>query len=60
LEDYTIIRHATLILLRGLTEEAWSRRGIDNDSESSARAWAYIIAGHELHHMNVIKEKYLN
>jgi hypothetical protein len=60
LEDYTIIRHATLTLLRGLTEEAWSRRGIVNDSESSARAWAYIIAGHELHHMNVIKEKYLN
>jgi hypothetical protein len=60
LEDYTVVRRATLTLFRGISEEAWSRRGIVNDSESSARAWAYIIAGHELHHMNVIKEKYLN
>jgi hypothetical protein len=60
LEDYTVVRRATLTLLRGLSEEAWSRRGIVNNSESSAMAWAYIIAGHELHHINVIKEKYLN
>ncbi|MDQ0192827.1 DinB family protein [Paenibacillus wynnii] len=60
LEDYTAVRRATLTLLRGLSEEAWSRRGIVNDSESSAKAWAYIISGHEIHHMNVIKEKYLN
>jgi hypothetical protein len=60
LEDYTVVRRSTLTLLRGLSEEAWSRKGIVNDSESSARAWAYIIAGHELHHINVIKEKYLN
>ena len=60
LEDYTVVRRATLSLLPGLSEEAWSRRGVVKDSESSAKAWAYIIAGHELHHMNVIKEKYLN
>jgi hypothetical protein len=60
LEDYTVVRRATITLLRGLSKEAWSRRGIVNESESSAKAWAYIIAGHELHHMKVIKEKYLN
>lgn len=60
LEDYTVVRQATLTLLRGLSEEAWSRSGVVNGSESSAAAWAYIIAGHELHHMNVIHEKYLN
>jgi hypothetical protein len=59
LEDYTVVRRATLTLLRGLSEEACSRRGIVSDCESSAIAWAYIIAGHELHHMNIIKEKYL-
>lgn len=60
IEDYTAVRRATLTLLRGLSKEAWSKIGIVNDSESSVQAWAYIIAGHELHHMNVIKEKYLN
>lgn len=59
IEDYTAVRRATLTLLRGLSTEAWSRRGIVNDSESSVRAWAYIIAGHEMHHMNIIKDKYL-
>ncbi len=60
LEDYMVVCFFFLTLLRGLAEEAWSRRGIVNNSESSALAWAYILAGHELHHMNVIKEKYLN
>ncbi|MCQ6561266.1 DinB family protein [Paenibacillus mendelii] len=60
LEEYTVVRRATLTLLRGLSEEAWSRSGVVNGSESSAAAWAYIIAGHELHHMNVIHDKYLN
>lgn len=59
LEEYTAVRRATLTLLKGLSEEAWDRRGIVSDSESSARAWAYILAGHEIHHMNVIKDKYL-
>ena len=58
LEDYKAVRKATLTLLQGLSEEAWSRRGVVNGSMSSARAIAYIIAGHEIHHMNMIKELY--
>ncbi|MCU6795511.1 DinB family protein [Paenibacillus sp. WQ 127069] len=60
LEDYAVVRQATLTLLRGLSEDAWARRGIVNGNESSTKAWAYIIAGHELHHMNTVKERYLN
>ncbi|MCL6603183.1 MAG: DinB family protein [Paenibacillus sp.] len=60
LEDYAAVRRATLTLFRGLSDEAWSRRGCVNDSESSAKAWAYIIIGHEIHHMNVINERYLD
>lgn len=59
-EEYKAVRQGTLYLLRALTDEAWSRRGIVNDRESSVRAWAYIIAGHELHHLNVAREKYLH
>ncbi|WP_409344311.1 DinB family protein [Paenibacillus sp. MBLB4367] len=59
IEDYTAVRRSTLTLLRGLQEEAWSRMGVANNSELSARALAYIIAGHELHHLNVVKERYL-
>jgi hypothetical protein len=59
IEDYTAVRHATLTLLRGLSEEAWLRVGIANGGRLSARALAYIIAGHEMHHLQVIQNKYL-
>ncbi|AJY75406.1 DinB family protein [Paenibacillus beijingensis] len=59
LQDYAAVRRATLTLLRGIPEEAWLRTGTVSDRNCSARALAYIIAGHELHHLNVIREKYL-
>ena len=58
LEDFTMVRRSTLTLLRGLQEEAWMSRGIVNDHYFSVRALAYIIAGHELYHVKLIKEKY--
>lgn len=58
-EDYKSVRQATYTLLRGLRASDWLRIGQANESEISARAIAYVIAGHELHHMNVIREKYL-
>ena len=60
LEDYAAVRAATLTLLRSLSEDAWSRMGIVSGNDTSARALAYVIAGHELHHLNVIKERYLS
>jgi hypothetical protein len=35
------------------------RTGIANGKEISVRALGYIIPGHELHHIGVIKERYL-
>ncbi len=60
LEGFTIVRQATLSLLAGLSEEAWSRSGKANDNRVTATALAYIIAGHELHHNKIIKERYLS
>lgn len=59
IEDYAAVRHATLTLLRGLSKEAWLRIGVANGGDLSARALAYIIAGHEMHHLQVIQNKYL-
>ncbi|MFK7691524.1 DinB family protein [Paenibacillus sp. HJGM_3] len=58
-EEYTVVRRATLLLLKGLPEEAWSRAGSANNSVLTTRALAYIIAGHERHHMRILKERYL-
>lgn len=57
--EFDYVRRATLSLFRHLDAEAWLRRGTANDREVSVRALAYILAGHEAHHVNVLKERYL-
>ncbi|HEV7857060.1 MAG TPA: DinB family protein [Pyrinomonadaceae bacterium] len=57
--EFDSVRRSNIFLFKHLTEEAWTRRGIANDSEASVRALAYIIAGHELHHMDILRHKYL-
>lgn len=58
LEEFTTVRHATLALFRTLSDEAWQRRGTASNSPISVRALAYIIAGHELHHMADFRQRY--
>lgn len=58
IEDYAAVRRSTLTLLHGLSEEAWTRQGTVNNGAASARAIAYILAGHERHHVNVLHDKY--
>lgn len=53
------LRRSNLYLFRHLDEEAWQRRGIANDGEISVRALAYSMAGHELHHMEILRTRYL-
>jgi len=58
LEEFTSVRQATLSLFRALDEAAWTRRGVASNNEVTVRALAYIIAGHELHHRRIFREKY--
>jgi uncharacterized damage-inducible protein DinB len=53
------VRHATLHLARSLDDEALSRRGTASDLPISARALFWIIAGHERHHLGILRERYL-
>jgi uncharacterized damage-inducible protein DinB len=57
-QQYTALRVSTFLLLEQLPEQAWKRTGISNQKSISVRALAYIIAGHERHHMRVITERY--
>jgi uncharacterized damage-inducible protein DinB len=60
MEEYDYVRKSTIALFKNLPEEAFTRSGIADDKQVSVRALVYHIAGHELHHLNIIKEKYLN
>lgn len=57
--EFAAVRDATLALVQGLTAEALLRRGTASGKEISARALAWIIAGHEAHHIRVLGERYI-
>ncbi len=57
--EFAAVRDASVALLQGLDAEALARRGTASSKPISARALAYIIAGHEKHHLGVIRERYL-
>ncbi len=57
-EEFELVRRSTLALFQHLSADAWTRRGTANNAEISVRALAYIIAGHELHHLRVLESRY--
>ncbi len=59
LEELVAVRKSTVSLLRGLSKDTWENRGFANNGEFTVLALAYIIAGHELHHLKLIKERYM-
>lgn len=58
-DEFESVRKSTLFFFRHLDAEAWMRRGVASESEVSVRALAYIIAGHELHHRGILRDRYL-
>ncbi len=53
------IRRASIHLFANLDAESMGFRGIANGAEVSVRALAFITAGHENHHLNLIRTRYL-
>jgi len=60
-EEYEAVRKSTIALFNGLPEDAFMRigKGTGTFNNASVRALAYHIAGHEMHHFNLIRELYL-
>jgi hypothetical protein len=56
--ELTAVRRATISLFRNLTDAELGRRVVANGVPVSARALAWIIAGHELHHATLLRERY--
>jgi hypothetical protein len=58
LAELRCLRQSTLFLFRGLDDSAGLRRGVANGQPMSTRAAAYVIAGHERHHLEVLRTRY--
>jgi len=59
LDEFTFVRHSTIAFFNSLDDAALLRSGIADGKRARVRALAYHIAGHELRHINIIKERYL-
>jgi hypothetical protein len=57
--EYKAIRAATIALFSSFTEDMLKCIGTASGSPMSTRAAGFIIIGHETHHCNIIKERYL-
>lgn len=58
-EEFTHVRRATISLYNHMTDQALVSLGEASGSNLSPRAAAFIIAGHERHHVRIIEERYL-
>jgi hypothetical protein len=59
LKEHTHVRQSSLSLFENITEDMALRKGLANGKEISVRALGFIIAGHALHHVNTIRDRYL-
>ena len=58
-DELAAVRQATIAMLEGFPADAWGRWGTASEKSVTVRALAWIIAGHERHHMSIIRERYL-
>jgi hypothetical protein len=57
-DEWRIVRAATMALFDGLDSAALARRGVANGHEVSVRALAWLAVGHAEHHLDVLSERY--
>lgn len=58
LDEFRLVRAASIALFASLDPEALPRRGEANGHPISVRALAWIIAGHSRHHETLLRERY--
>lgn len=57
-EQYALVRRANIVMFRNLPPDAWTRRGTASNNPVTVRALAYMMVGHERHHLRVLHERY--
>ena len=59
IEEFDLQRRSNMLMLKNIPDDRAEWIGIANDKQISVRALCYILAGHFIHHMNIIKTRYL-
>ena len=58
LEEFEATRRSNILLFRSFTEEMLLRKGICFGKEMSVLALGFVLAGHQEHHVRIVRERY--
>ena len=58
-EEFRAVRASTIAFFRNLPADAWMRSGTASGNPFTVRALAYLAAGHVVHHLAIVRERYL-
>lgn len=59
LNEFEFVRKSTDLLLQSFTEDQLQQSGTTNNEPNTAKALSFLVYGHILHHIKVLKERYL-
>lgn len=59
-QEYSLVREATIALFASFAEEVLDNNGKANSVNFTPRILGWVLVGHDMHHLNVLKERYLN
>ena len=59
IDEYQAVRRSTLALFSSLDDNTLIRKGTASGSKISVAALGFIIMGHQRHHRDIIRERYL-
>lgn len=58
IEEFAALRKANLYLFRSLNDDELNRKGTASSREINVKSILFIIAGHVIHHVSILKERY--
>lgn len=59
LNEMKVVRESSIALFKSFSDEVFQRIGVASNNKMSVRALGYLFSGHQLHHLNIVKERYL-
>jgi uncharacterized damage-inducible protein DinB len=59
LDEFEAVRRASVLLFAAMNATEWMRSGVASSNVMTVRALAWVTAGHELHHVGIVKSRYL-
>ena len=59
ISEFIAVRDSSISFLKSISDESLKNVGVASNQNTSARAAAFTITGHEIWHLEIMKERYL-